>query len=119
MFSEVYIHLPRDFEGSNLRLQSFLIVPIKEENQASKREYRHYFYFSIVLNYHYIYLEYRIFTAWRKDHAELTFDNDSDFASFLTSSDSSSSEVFNDVWFSLDKSIVTSQWYIKECSNLS
>ena len=46
--------------------------------------------------------------------AELTFDNDSDFASFLTSTDSSSSGVFNDVWFSLAKSIVNSQWYIKK-----
>ena len=44
MFSEVCIHLPRDFEGSSLLLQSFLTVPIKEENQESKREYRHFIF---------------------------------------------------------------------------
>ena len=34
-----------------------------------------------------------------------TFDNVSDFVSFLTSTDSSNSEVFVDVWLSLDESI--------------
>ena len=44
VFSEVCIHLPRDFEGSSLLLQSFLTVPIKEENQESKRECRHFIF---------------------------------------------------------------------------
>ena len=44
VFSEVCIHLPRDFEGNSLLLQSFLTVPIKEENQESKREYRNFIF---------------------------------------------------------------------------
>ena len=44
----------------------------------------------------YIYLENQPF---------LTFDNDSDFVSFLTCNDSSNLEVFVNVWLSLDKFI--------------
>ena len=47
-----------------------------------------------------------------------TFDNVADFVSFLTSTDSSNSEVFVDVWLSLNKSIAEFSMAYKNMSAL-